>query len=140
MRFMMIVKASRESEAGAMPEAGLLEAMGRFNQQMADAGVMLAGEGLHASAKGARVTFSGGETSVQQGPFGLDGLVAGFWIIRAASLEEAIGWARRAPAPHGDAAPAEIEVRQIFEIEDFGEAASPELREQEERMRAKVGG
>jgi hypothetical protein len=133
MRFMVIVKASKDSEAGVMPSTQLLTAMGKFNEEMVKAGVMLAGEGLHPSSKGARVKYSGQERSVGRGPFALTGdLMAGFWLIEVKSLDEAIGWMKRAPFDGG----AEIEIRQVFSPEDFGEALTPELREQEARLRA----
>ena len=133
MRFMVIVKADKNSEAGAMPGTELLAAMGKFNEEMVKAGVMLAGEGLHPSSKGARVGYSGKERSVSRGPFGLTGdLVSGFWLIETKSLDEAIDWMKRAPFDGG----AEIEIRQVFSPEDFGEALTPELREQELRLRA----
>lgn len=131
MRFMMLVKASKESEAGVMPTEQELLEMGKFNQEMADAGVMLAGEGLHPSSRGARVRFSTGAPTVIDGPFPeTKELLAGFWIIQAASWDEALDWARRVPFKDG-----ELEVRQIFELEDFGEAATPEVRETQERLR-----
>lgn len=135
MRFMILLKADPTTEAGTLPDEALLAAMGRYNEELAKAGVLLAGEGLQPSAKGARVRFSGAERSVTRGPFPLsDGLVAGFWIFQVASLEEAIEWVKRCPNPlQGE---AEIEIRQIFETEDFGEAFTPELREREERIRA----
>jgi hypothetical protein len=128
MRFIMIVKASKESEAGAMPRKDLIEAMGRFNEEMAKAGVLLAADGLHSSAKGARVRFSGGKTTVIDGPFAeTKELIAGFWMIQVKSKEEAIAWARRSPAPHGDDQESEIEIRQVFEAADFPEEVlSPE--------------
>ena len=133
MRFMVIVKASKDSEAGVMPSTELLTAMGKFNEDMAKAGVIEAGEGLHPSSKGARVNYIGGQSSVSRGPFPLtDDLVAGFWLIQTKSLDEAIGWMKRAPFDGG----AEIEIRQVFSAEDFGEALTPELRDQEERLRA----
>ena len=133
MRFMVIVKASRDSEAGVMPSTELLTAMGKFNEEMAKAGVIEAGEGLHPSAKGARIKYSSGQSSVSRGPFNLTSdLVAGFWVIKTKSLDEAIGWMKRAPFDGG----AEIEIRQVFSPEDFGEALTPELREQEQRLRA----
>ena len=136
MRFMMIVKASKESEAGVMPSEELLTAMGRYNEELAKAGVLLAGEGLHPSSKGARVRFSGAERTVTHGPFAETGqLVAGFWLIQAKSLEEAIGWAKRCPNPM--AGESEIEIRQVFEAEDFGDALTPELRQQEDDLRAR---
>jgi hypothetical protein len=133
MRFMVIVKASKDSEAGAMPSTELLTAMGKFNEEMVKAGVMLAGEGLHPSSKGARVKYPGKERTVSRGPFSLTGdLIAGFWLIEVKSLDEAISWMKRAPFDDG----SEIEIRQVFSLEDFGEALTPELREQEARLRA----
>jgi hypothetical protein len=137
MRFMMIVKASQDSEAGKMPGEELLAAMGKYNEELANAGALLAGEGLHPSSKGARVRFSGERRTVALGPFApVEDLVAGFWLIQADSIEEAIAWARRCPNPmEGE---SEIEIRQVFEAADFGEAFTPELREQEERLRAQA--
>jgi hypothetical protein len=136
MRFMVIVKASKDSEAGVMPSTELLIAMGKFNEEMARAGVIQAGEGLHPSSRGARVKYSGGQSAVTRGPFNLTGdLVSGFWLIQTKSLDEAIDWMKRAPFDGG----AEIEIRQVFSAEDFGEALTPELREQEERLRARAG-
>lgn len=137
MRFMILVKATRDSEAGVMPSEEMFAEMGRFNEELVKAGVMQAGEGLHPSSKGARVRFSGKDRQVVQGPFAQTGeLVAGFWIWQCASLEEAIEWVKRCPNPMpGD---SEIEIRRIYEAEDFGEALTPELREQEERLRAQV--
>ena len=137
MRFMVLVKATRDSEAGVMPSEQLLAEMGRFNEELVKAGVMQAGEGLHPSSKGARVRFSGKDRKVIDGPFAeTKELVAGFWIWKCASLQEAIDWVKRCPNPMpGD---SEIEIRQIFESEDFGEALTPELREQEERLRAQM--
>jgi hypothetical protein len=133
MRFMVIVKADKNSEAGVMPGTELLTAMGKFNEEMVKAGVMLAGEGLHPSSKGARVGYTGQQRSVSRGPFSLTGdLVSGFWLIETKSLDEAIDWMKRAPFDGG----AEIEIRQVFSPEDFGEALTPELREQEARLRA----
>jgi hypothetical protein len=133
---MMIVKASKESEAGVMPSQELLTAMGRYNEELAKAGALLAGEGLQPSSKGARVRFSGAERTVTHGPFAETGqLVAGFWLIQAKSLEEAIGWAKRCPNPM--AGESEIEIRQVFEAEDFGDALTPELRQQEDDLRAR---
>ena len=135
MRFMVIVKASKDSEAGVMPSMELLTAMGKFNEQMVKAGVMLAGEGLHPTSKGARIKYSGKQPSVSQGPFAVtNDLVAGFWLIQAKSQDEAIEWMKRAPFDGG----AEIEIRQVFDAEDFGEALTPELREQEARLRAQA--
>ena len=133
MRFMVIVKASQESEAGVMPSTELLTAMGKFNEAMAKAGVMLAGEGLHPSSTGTRIKYSGRDRAVTQGPFGATSeLVAGFWLIQARSRDEAVEWMKRAPFDGG----SEIEIRQVFDAEDFGEALTPELREQETRLRA----
>jgi hypothetical protein len=133
MRFMVIVKASKDTEAGQMPSTELLTAMGKFNEEMVEAGVMEAGEGLHPTAKGARIKYGSGQGSVSRGPFPLSGdLVCGFWLINTKSLDEAIEWMQRAPFASGD----EIEIRQVFTTEDFGEALTPELREQEERLRA----
>ena len=135
MRFMVIVKATRDSEAGVMPGTELLTAMGKFNEEMVKAGIMEAGEGLHPSSKGARVKYPGGPATVSRGPFGLtNDLVAGFWLIKTKSLDEAIDWMKRAPFGDG-----EIEIRQVFAAEDFGGALTPELREQEERLRAQAG-
>ena len=132
---MMIIKATKESEAGVMPSEELLAAMGKYNEELVEAGVMLAGEGLHPSSRGARVRFSGTERSVTPGPFAETGqLIAGFWLIQAKSLQEAIDWARRCPNPMPGE--AEIEIRQVFEAEDFGDALTPELKQQEERLRA----
>lgn len=137
MRFMVLIKADRNSEAGVMPSEQLLTEMGQFNEELVKAGVMQAGEGLQPSSKGARVRFSGQDRKVINGPFPeTNQLVAGFWIWKCASLQEAIDWVKRCPNPmEGE---SEIEIRQIFEAEDFGEALTPELREQEERLRAKV--
>lgn len=134
MRFMVIVKASKDSEAGVMPTEKLLTEMGKFNQELADAGVMLAGEGLHPTSKGARVKFAGGKTTVIDGPFAeTKELVAGFWLWQVKSKEEAIAWLKRAPFEE-----TEVEIRQVFEAEDFGEEFTPELREQEDRIREKI--
>ena len=141
MRFIMMLKASRDSEAGVMPGQRTLEAMGKYNEQLASAGVLLGGEGLHASSKGARVIFSGGTPSVVDGPFPeTRDLVAGFWIIKVASKAEAIEWARRipfAPDVHADGN-GEVELRQIFEPEDFGDTLTPQLREAEQRLRERT--
>ncbi|KRR10336.1 dehydrogenase [Bradyrhizobium jicamae] len=135
MRFMVIVKASKDTEAGVMPSTELLAAMGKFNEELVKAGVMEAGEGLHPTSKGARIKYRGGEGSASRGPFPLSGdLVAGFWLINTKSLDEAIAWMKRAPFLDGD----EVEIRQVFAAEDFGEALTPELREQEERLRAQA--
>jgi len=131
---MVIVKANKDSEAGVMPTEALLTEMGKFNEELVKAGVMLAGEGLHASSKGARVKFSGGKTTVIDGPFAeTKELVAGFWLWRCKSKEEAIEWLKRAPFEE-----TEVEIRQVFEAEDFGAELTPELREQETRLRAQV--
>ena len=137
MRFMVIVKASKESEAGIMPSQELLAAMGKYNQQLAEAGVLIAGEGLQASSKGARVRFSGNQRTVMDGPFPeTKELIAGFWIFQVKSKQEAIEWVKRCPNPTGDE--AEIEIRQVYEAEDFGDEFTPELREQEERRRKQI--
>ena len=139
MRFMVIVKATPESEAGIMPDEKLLTDMGKFNEEMANAGVMLSGEGLHPSAKGARIRFSGAKRTVIDGPFSeTKELIAGFWIIQVKSREEAIEWMKRCPNPF-PGRESEIEIRQVFEAEDFGAEFTPELREQEERVRARIG-
>ena len=136
MRFMVIVKASRDSEVGVMPGTELLAAMGKFNEELVQAGMMEAGEGLHPTSKGARVKYSGGQGTATRGPFALSSdLVSGFWLINATSLDDAIAWMKRAPLLDGD----EIEIRQVFSAEDFGQAFTPELREQEERLRAQAG-
>ena len=139
MRFMVIVKATADSEAGVMPSEQLLAEMGRFNEQLVKAGVMQAGEGLHPSSKGARVHFSGQHRRVIDGPFAeTKELIAGFWIWKCASLQEAVDWVKRCPNPMPGE--SDIEIRQVFEADDFGEAFTPELREQEERLRAQVAG
>ena len=137
MRVMVLVKASPESEAGVMPDERLLTEMGRFNEELVKAGVMLAGEGLHPSSKGARVRFSGTKRSVIDGPFTeTKELVAGFWLWQVRSMEEAIEWVKRCPNPMpGD---SEIEIRPIFEADDFGEVLTPELRAQEEQLRDQI--
>jgi len=137
MRFMVIVKATKDSEAGKMPSEKLLAEMGKFNEELVKAGVMLAGEGLHPSSKGARVRFSGSKRTVIDGPFAeTKELVAGFWLWQVRSKEEAIEWVKRCPNPHeGD---CEIEIRQVFEAEDFGAEFTLELRAQEERLRAQL--
>jgi len=135
MRFMVIVKASKDSEAGVMPSTELLTAMGKFNEEMVKAGVMQAGEGLHPTSRGARIKYAGGQAGVSCGPFNLTGdLVAGFWLIETKSLDEAIAWMKRAPFDGG----AEIEIRQVFSPDDFGEALTPELRENEARLRVQA--
>jgi len=138
MRFMVMVKASKDSEAGVMPTEQELAEMGKFNEELVKAGVMLAGEGLQPSSKGARVRFSGSKRTVIDGPFAeTKELVAGFWILQCKSKEECVEWIKRCPNPMTGQA-SEIEIRQIFEAEDFGEAFTPELREQEERLRAQA--
>lgn len=137
MRCMVIVKASPESEAGEMPTEALLEQMGNFNQELVDAGVMLAGEGLHPSSKGARVQFSGERRTVVDGPFmETKELIAGFWIFNVASMQEAIDWVKRCPNPM--LSDSEIEIRPIFEAEDFGEEFTPQLQEQERLLREQI--
>jgi hypothetical protein len=137
MRFMVMVKTDRNTEAGVMPSQELLTAMGKYNEELVNAGVLLAGEGLHPSSKGARVRFSGSNRTVIDGPFAeTKELVAGFWIFQVKSLQEAIEWVKRCPNPlEGE---SEIEIRQVFEAEDFGAEFTPELREQEERIRAQA--
>jgi hypothetical protein len=137
MRVMVMVKATPESEAGQMPGTELLAAMGQFNEELVKAGVMLAGEGLHPSSKGARVRFSGKSRTVVDGPFAeTKELVAGFWLWQVRSMDEAIEWVRRCPNPM--MSDSEIEIRRVFEAEDFGEAFTPELREQEDRFREQL--
>ncbi len=137
MRFMVIVKATKDSEAGKMPSENLLAEMGKYNEELARAGVMLAGEGLHPSSKGKRVKFSGAKRTVVDGPFAeTKELIAGFWLIQAKSMEEALEWVKRCPNPHDGE--SELEIRQVFEAEDFGAEFTPELREQEERIRAQI--
>ena len=136
MRFMVLVKADKSSEAGVLPDEKLLTDMGKYNEELAKAGVLLAGEGLHPSSKGARVKFSGEKRTVTDGPFtGTKDLIAGFWLFQVASREEAIEWVKRCPNPF-PGTEAEIEIRQVFEASDFGPALTPELREAEERLRA----
>jgi hypothetical protein len=136
MRFMVIVKANKDSEAGVMPDRKLLEAMGKYNEELAKAGVMLAGEGLHPSSRGKRVRFSGTQRTVLDGPFAeTKELIAGYWLFQAKSMEEAVDWVKRAPFDGG----SEIEIRQVFEAEDFGAELTPELRQQEERLRKTIG-
>jgi len=136
MRFMVLLKADKNTEAGVLPSAELLTAMGKYNEELASAGVLLAGEGLQASAKGARVKFSGDTRTVVDGPFAdTKGMIAGFWMLQVGSKAEAIEWVKRCPNPlEGE---AEIEIRQVFEAEDFGDALTPEIKEQEERLRAR---
>jgi len=138
MRVMVIVKASKNSEAGVMPSQRLLAEMGRFNEELVGAGIMVAGEGLHPSSKGKRVRFSGGNRTVIDGPFAeTKELVAGYWIWQVSSMEEALDWVRRCPDPM-PGEESEIEIRPLFEADDFGEEFTPELREQEERLRAEI--
>jgi len=135
MRFMVLVKADKDSEAGVMPSQKILEEMGKFNEKLVKAGVMLAAEGLHPSSKGKRVKFSGGKQTVIDGPFTeTKELIAGFWLWQVRSMEEAIEWIKRSPFDGG----AEIEIRQVFEADDFGAELTPELREQEERLRVQA--
>jgi hypothetical protein len=137
MKFMVLVKATKESEAGKLPSQQLLTEMGNFNEELVKAGVMLAGEGLQPSSKGARVRFSGKKRMVIDGPFTeTKELIAGFWLWEVASLEEAIGWVKRCPNPHEGE--CEIEIRQVFTAEDFGEAFTPQLRERQEKLRAEI--
>ena len=137
MRFVVMVKATKDSEAGKMPSTKLLEEMGKFNEELVKAGIMLAGEGLHPSSKAVRVRFNGDTRTVIDGPFAeTKELVAGFWIWQVKSREEAIEWVKRCPNPHEGE--SEIEIRQVFEADDFGPALTPELREAEERLRAKI--
>jgi hypothetical protein len=139
MRFMVLLKANKDTEAGVLPDSALLAEMGKFNEDLVKAGVMLAGEGLQASSKGARVKFSGSKRIVIDGPFAeTKELVCGFWLWKVKSKEEAIEWVKRCPNPYnGD---GEIEIRQVFEAEDFGAALTPEIREKEARLRAQVPG
>jgi hypothetical protein len=135
---MIIVKATEDSEAGKMPSTELLTAMGKFNEELVNAGVLLAGEGLHPSSKGARIRYDGARRTVIDGPFAeTKELIAGFWLIQVKSREEAIEWMKRCPNPFDG--PSEIEIRQVFEMEDFGEVATPELVAQEEALRARMG-
>ena len=139
MRFMVMVKASRNSEAGKLPDEKLLADMGKYNEELVKAGVMKAGEGLHPSSKGARVRFSGANRTVVDGPFAeTKELVAGFWIWEVKSKQEAIDWVKKCPAPM-PGEDSEIEIRQIYTADDFGEAFTPELREAEEKMRKEIG-
>ena len=134
MRFMIIVKADKNSEAGVLPDQKLLTEMGKYNEELGAAGVLLAAEGLHPSSKGARVKFSGSQRTVIDGPFAeTKELIAGFWLWQVKSMEEAIAWVKRCPMED-----AELEIRQVFEMEDFGPALTPELREQEERLRVQM--
>ena len=136
MRFMVLVKASKESEAGTLPDRKILTEMGKYNEELVKAGVMLAGEGLHPTSKGVRVKFSGSKRTVTDGPFPeTKELLAGFWIFKVKSKEDAIEWVKKAPFDGG----TEIEIRQVFEADDFGPEFTPELREQEERIRTQIG-
>jgi hypothetical protein len=137
MRFMVLVKANKDSEAGVLPDNKLLTEMGKYNEELAKAGVLLAGEGLQPSSKGARVKFSGGRRTVVDGPFAeTKELIAGFWLWQVKSMDEAIEWAKRCPFPaEGE---AEIEIRQVFEADDFGAELTPELRDQAERLRMQL--
>ena len=138
MRFMILIKADKNSEAGVLPDERLLNEMGKFNEELVKAGIMLAGEGLQPSSKGARVRFSGSKRTVIDGPFAeTKELVAGFWLWQVKSKEEAIEWVKRIPNPMPGTEP-EIEIRQVFEVEDFGAAATPEVREREQRLRAQT--
>jgi hypothetical protein len=137
MRVMVIVKASKRSEAGELPSTKLIAEMGKFNEELVKAGVMLAGEGLQSSSKGKRVRFSGGKRTVIDGPFAeTKELIAGFWLWQVRSMEEAVQWVKRCPNPHEEE--CELELRQVFEAEDFGTHMTPELKDQEERLRAKL--
>jgi hypothetical protein len=138
MRFMIIIKADKNSEAGQLPDARLLDDMGKFNEELVKAGIMLAGEGLQPSSKGARVRFSGSKRTVIDGPFAeTKELVAGFWLWQVKSKEEAIEWVKRIPNPM-PGSETEVEIRQVFEVEDFGANATPEIREREQRLRAQA--
>lgn len=140
MRFMVLIKATQDSEAGVLPSEQLLTEMGKYNEELVKAGVMLAGEGLQPSSKGARIRFSGDERTVIDGPFSeTKELIAGFWMWQVASKEEAIEWVKRCPNPH-PGIETEVEIRQVFEAEDFGAEFTPELREAEERLRAELAG
>jgi hypothetical protein len=135
MRFVILVKATKDSEAGVMPTTKELTAMGNFNEELVKAGIMLAGEGLHPTSNAVRVSFAGGKPTTADGPFAeTKELVAGFWIWQVRSRDEALQWIKRAPFSRGE----EVEIRQVFELEDFGDAATPEVREQEERLRAQA--
>ena len=138
MRVMVVVKANKDSEAGKMPDQKLLTDMGKFNEELVKAGVMLAGEGLHPTSKGKRVHFSGSKRTVIDGPFTeTKELIAGFWLWQVRSMDEALEWAKRSPNPH--AGESELEIRPVFEADDFGPALTPELRAQEERLRTQIG-
>ena len=139
MRVMVLVKATQDSEAGAMPSTELLEAMGKYNEALIEAGIMISGEGLHPSSRGRRIAFDGPSRSVIDGPFAhTSELVAGFWIWQVRDMNEAVEWVKRCPNPMPG--PSEIEIRPVFEIEDFGEAMTPQLAEVEERNRERTGG
>ncbi len=139
MRFMVIIKATKDTEAGVMPDQQLLTDMGNFNEELVKAGVMLGGEGLQPSSKGKRIRFSGSKRTVVDGPFAeTKELIAGFWLWQTRSLEEAVEWARRIPNPTG--AEGEVEIRQVFEADDFGADFTPELRAQEDRLRNEIAG
>jgi hypothetical protein len=139
MRVMVLVKATKDSEAGTMPSTELLEAMGKYNEELVNAGVMLAGEGLHPSSKGKRVAFDGPSRTVIEGPFAETGeLVAGFWLWQVKDMAEAVDWVKRCPNPM--TGPSEIEIRQVFEAADFGEALTPEVAEREDKLREKLAG
>jgi hypothetical protein len=139
MRVMVIIKADKNTESGALPNREILEQMGKFNEELVKAGIMLAGEGLHPSSKGARVKFTGEKRLITDGPFTeTKELIAGFWLWRVKSMAEAIEWVKRCPNPTGH--DSVIEIRPVFEVEDFGDALTPELRESEERLRAKLAG
>ena len=140
MRVMVLVKANKDSEAGVLPDEEILSEMGKFNEELVKAGVMLAGEGLHPSSKGVRVRFSGDKKTVIDGPFSeTKELVAGFWLWQVKSMDEAVEWLKRAPFGCGNSSEeTELEIRQVFEAEDFGDEFTPELREQEERLRAEI--
>ena len=133
MKVMVVMKATADTEAGKMPSTQLLADMGKYNEELVKAVIMLSGEGLHPTAKGARVSFDGDKTDVMRGPFDLNGTIAGFWMWTVASMDEAIAWVRR--CPNTDGGHSEIEIRPVFEAADFGDAFTPELREQEERLR-----
>jgi hypothetical protein len=137
MRVMVLIKADKDTEAGVLPSQELLAAMGKYNEELVKAGIMLAGEGLHPSSKGVRVRFSGSKRTVIDGPFAeTKELIAGFWLWQVKSMDEAIEWLKRCPNPTGEE--SDVEIRRVYEAEDFGEAFTPELREQEERLRAKI--
>lgn len=141
MRFMVLIKANKKTEAGTLPDEEILTKMGKFNEELLKAGVLLAGEGLQPSSKGARVKFSGEKRTVIDGPFTeAKELIAGFWLWQVNSREEAIEWAKRCPNPHPHDEESEIEIRQVYEVSDFGPALTPELRESEERLRVRTRG